>query len=153
MFEVNDTEVTIQVCTFEGYFERATVNLKFPSLFFVEWKSMNSKNSVSMISRKRAIDSVVDLDEAVSFTTEMIFHKGEQKYLKKESLLNLNLISNSRPDQIKLVGRVILDLSNVANHNSLAELSTFKLMYCSVDADLSFRVKMVRNIDSNLQLN
>ena len=62
MFEINDSEVVIQVCTFEAYFDKASVNIRFPSLFFVEWKSMNAKNSVSMISRKRAVNFIVDLE-------------------------------------------------------------------------------------------
>lgn len=73
----------IHLCTFEGYFEKAKVNLRFPSLFFVEWKSMNAKSSVSMIGRKKAINSLVDLDESLSYTTEMIYHRGQNKYLKK----------------------------------------------------------------------
>jgi hypothetical protein len=73
----------VHLCTFEGYFQRAKVNLRFPSLFFVEWKSMNAKNSVGMIGRKRAVNSQIDLDETLAFTTEMIYHKGQGKYLKK----------------------------------------------------------------------
>lgn len=70
-----------------------------------------------MIGRKRAIDSIVNLDESLTFTTQMIYHRQQQKYLKKETLIHLNLISNSRPDQIKLVGRVVLDLSTIANNS------------------------------------
>lgn len=146
MYEISDSEVVIHLCTFEAYFYKAKVNLRFPSLFFVEWKSMNSKNSVAMIGRKRAINSNIDLDETLLFTTEMIFHRGQDQYLKKESLIHLNLISSSRPDEVKLVGRVVIDLSNIANSKILEELSTFKLMYCSVDADITFKVKMSRCI-------
>jgi hypothetical protein len=153
MYEINDSEVVVKICTFEAYFQKAMVNLRFPSLFFVEWKSMNAKNSVSMLGRKRAVNSQVELDETLSFTTEMIYHRVQNKYLKKESLIHLNLISNSRPDQIKLVGRVLIDLSNVANNNALAEIANFKLMYCSVEADISFKVRLARSLDSNLQLN
>jgi acid phosphatase class B len=116
MYEISDSDVVIHLCTFEAYFYKAKVNLRFPSLFFVEWKSMNSKNSVAMIGRKRAINSNIDLDETLLFTTEMIFHRGQGQYLKKESLIHLNLISSSRPDEVKLVGRVVIDLSNIANN-------------------------------------
>lgn len=119
MYEISDSEVVIHLCTFEAYFYKAKVNLRFPSLFFVEWKSMNSKNSVAMIGRKRAINSNIDLDETLLFTTEMIFHRGQGQYLKKESLIHLNLISSSRPDEVKLVGRVVIDLSNIANSKVL----------------------------------
>lgn len=65
----------------------------------------------------------------------------------------MNLISNSRPDQAKLVGRIALDLSDIANANTYFDLRTVKLMYCSVEADLTFRVSMVRSIESNMHLN
>ena len=83
----------------------------------------------------------------------MIYHKDKKIYLKKESLVHLNLISNSRPDQVKLVGRISVDLSEVANNNSYSEITPFNLKYCSVEADVSFQVKLSRSIESNLQLN
>ena len=75
MLELSDTEVKDNVCTFEAYFEQAKVNLRFPSLFFVEWKTMNAKNSVAMLGRKRAVNSIVNLEESLTFTTELIYHK------------------------------------------------------------------------------
>jgi hypothetical protein len=116
----------------------------------VEWKSINGKNAVSMVGRKRAINSLIDLNETLIFTTEMLFHRAQRQYLKKESLIHLNLISNSRPDQIKLVGRVVVDLSEIANTHRYSTVSTTKLMYCSVDAEISFSMKLTRSIDSNL---
>ena len=103
-----------------------------------------------MVGRKRAINSLIDLNETLIFTTEMLFHRAQRQYLKKESLIHLNLISNSRPDQIKLVGRVVVDLSEIANTHRYSTISTAKLMYCSVDAEISFSMKLARSIDSNL---
>lgn len=65
----------------------------------------------------------------------------------------MNLISNSRPDQAKLVGRIAVDLSEIANINTYSDLRTTKLMYCSVEADLTFRISMTRAIESNMLLN
>lgn len=48
----------------------------------------------------------------------MIFDNSTKQFLKKETLLNLNLISKSRQDQVKLVGRVTLDLAELANRNT-----------------------------------
>lgn len=83
----------------------------------------------------------------------MLYHRAQKLYLKKESLLHLNLISNSRPDQVKLVGRVLVDLSEVANSHLYSTVTTTKLMYCSVDADISFSMKLSRSIESNIELN
>jgi hypothetical protein len=43
--------------------------------------------------------------------TELIYDGLNSRYLKKDTLVVVNLISNSRPDQIKLVGRLVLDLA------------------------------------------
>jgi len=58
----------------------------------------------------------------------------------------MNLISNSRPDQVKLVGRILIDLSEAANKTNYQDIMTNKLMYCSVEADLSFRMKLVKAV-------
>jgi hypothetical protein len=39
----------------------------------------------------------------------------------------MNLISKSRPDQVKLVGRVNVDLAEVINLNKFDSISTAKL--------------------------
>lgn len=83
----------------------------------------------------------------------MLYHRAQKQYLKKESLFHLNLISNSRPDQVKLVGRVVIDLSEIVNSNKYSQITTSKLMYCSVDADISFSLRLTRSIESNLELN
>ena len=54
---------------------------------------------------------------------------------------------------MKLVGRVGVDLAEVANRGSFEQLKTYRLAYCSVDADITFstvmKVKKVTNL--NLQ--
>ena len=57
-------------------------------------------------------------------------------------MLNLNLISKSRPDQVKLVGRVTIDLADASNYNTYANEKNFKLMYCAIDASISFKVAL-----------
>ena len=51
----------------------------------------------------------------------------------------VNLVSNSRPNEPKLVGRVSVDLANIAN-NSDNDFKQHKLDYCSVEAWIKFRV-------------
>lgn len=55
----------------------------------------------------------------------------------------INLISKSRPDQIKLVGRVVVDLADVLNGNSFDKLTTAQLEYCSVEATVNFSIRSV----------
>ena len=73
----------------------------------------------------------------------ILYDKVNKKYLKKESLLMINLISKSRPDQIKLVGRVVVDLADVLNANCFENMSTAQLEYCSVEATVNFSIKSV----------
>ena len=63
--------------------------------------------------------------------------------------MHLNLISNSRPDQIKLVGRVPVDLAEAANCEKYAQPSTHKLLYCSVQADITFSIVLSRKTRSH----
>ena len=46
----------------------------------------------------------------------MLYDNKDKQYYKKETLLTINLVSKSRPDQVKLVGRVNVDLSQIANN-------------------------------------
>lgn len=71
----------------------------------------------------------------------MLYDKISGQYLKKESLLMINLISKSRPDQVKLVGRVAVDLADVLNSKTFENITTLQLEYCSVEASMKFCVK------------
>lgn len=52
----------------------------------------------------------------------------------------VNLVSNSRPNDPKLVGRVVVDLSVVANSNYYYQYAVHPLEYCSVEATITFKV-------------
>jgi uncharacterized membrane protein YobD (UPF0266 family) len=71
----------------------------------------------------------------------MLYDNSTKQFYKKETLLTINLVSKSRPDQVKLVGRVNIDLSQIANNSvSLySEFAPYKLTYCSVNADITFK--------------
>ena len=104
-------------CTFQAHFTTAKVNIRFPSVFFMEWKEVHGRNAVAMTGRPRADKTLITFEEELSWGTEMLFHPQQQRWLKKEALLHLNLISSSRPDQVKLVGRVLLDLAEIIERN------------------------------------
>jgi hypothetical protein len=53
----------------------------------------------------------------------------------------LNLVSKSRPDQIKLVGRVSIDLAEVLNFKKFHTMTSLILEYCSVEATIDFKVQ------------
>ncbi len=63
-------------------------------------------------------------------------------YKNKESIVMVNLLSNSRPNDPKLVGQVVVDLSSVTPNNKYAEIRQYPLEYCSVSGSIYFRVIM-----------
>ena len=62
----------------------------------------------------------------------MVYNTKKKEYYSKETFLVLNLVSKSRPDQVKLVGRISVDLAEILNRRRFEELSQLKLNYCSV---------------------
>lgn len=54
----------------------------------------------------------------------------------------VNLISKRRPDQQKLVGRITIDLAQIANSTGYRSLQEHQLEYCSVDAFIVFKGKL-----------
>lgn len=130
-------DATVLLCTFQLTVQSANVLIKFPCNYFVEWKTGNGRKVVEGVGRPTAVQSVVHFGETLEMTTEMI-RDPSGRYFKKETQLNLNLVSRSRQDQVKLVGRVTLDLAELANANLHALPRTHRLAYCSVDADITF---------------
>jgi hypothetical protein len=62
----------------------------------------------------------------------MLFDHGKLEFLRRETIVELFLVSKSRPDQNKLVGRVNIDLGKVANVGMYAEPTEFRLNFCSI---------------------
>lgn len=62
--------------------------------------------------------------------------------MKKDSLILLNLISKKRPDQHKLVGRLTVDLAEIANQIKYSTPEKYDLEYCSVNASIIFSAKL-----------
>lgn len=57
----------------------------------------------------------------------MVLDLKSQIYLNKKSLLILNLLSKSKPNEPKLVGRATVELSNVANQLDYQQLKQYPL--------------------------
>ena len=73
----------------------------------------------------------------------MVYDLRKKAYLKKETLLCLNLMSKSSPDKAKLVGRLTIDLANILNHNILKGVQEKPLEYCSVNGFLAFSIAFI----------
>jgi hypothetical protein len=88
--------------------------MKFPCSYFVEWRTINSK-ATARTNRHPPRDSLVSFEETISLQLEMLYDHAKLEFLKRETIIELYLISKSRPDQNKLVGRVNIDLGKVVN--------------------------------------
>lgn len=139
---LNDMEV--YACTFEVVVNQATMAIKFPCTYTVEIKSMNNKLTMATTKNKvSAVDSVAVFNEALKFQTELLYNPKTRQFIKKDVLVLLNLISVRKPDQQKLVGRVVLDLSQSITSFVYTQPQQYKLEYCSVNASITFSVKFM----------
>ena len=82
----------------------------------------------------------------------MVYNTKSHQYYSKETFLLLNLVSKSRPDQVKLVGRISVDLADVLNRRRFEEVSRMKLNYCSVEGSIVFGISLLNKRDSNLSV-
>ncbi len=73
----------------------------------------------------------------------MVYNAKKREYYSKETFLVLNLVSKSRPDQVKLVGRISVDLADILNRKRYSELTHIKLNYCSVEGSILFNVNLL----------
>lgn len=66
----------------------------------------------------------------------MLYDHNKLEFLKRETQIELFLVSKSRPDQNKLVGRVTIDLAKVINVGMYADPTEFRLNFCSIEGSL-----------------
>ena len=84
--------------------------------------------------------------------TEVGYDKVSKQFLKRETQLQLNLISKSKTDQPKLVGRTTIDLANLLNVHQYKELTELLLQFCSVNASLLASFEIVSKLESDLPI-
>lgn len=109
--------------------------MKFPCSYFVEWRTINSK-ATARTTRHPPRDNQVTFEETISLQLEMLYDHAKLEFLRRETIVELYLVSKSRPDQNKLVGRVSIDLGKVVNVGMYEEPTEFRLNFCSVEGSL-----------------
>lgn len=118
--------------------------IKFPCTYTVEIKSMNNKLTMATTKNKvSTVDSVAVFNEVLKFETELLYNPKLKQFVKKDVLVLLNLISTRKPDQQKLVGRVVIDLSQSIHSAIYSQPQQYKLEYCSVNANITFSIKFM----------
>ena len=63
-------------------------------------------------------DGIATFNENLSFQTYLLYDKTTSSYLRKETSLCLMLVSARKPDEEKLVGRVVVDLAQILNSSA-----------------------------------
>jgi hypothetical protein len=56
-------------CTFQGYFIKAKLNLRFPCSFFIEWRGLNGKQLILSANKYKAKNGLIDFNESLAFST------------------------------------------------------------------------------------
>lgn len=57
-----DKDVSIYQCSFVAFVDKASVHLKFPCSYFLEWKTANNKTVVEGRSRPSAANSFISFE-------------------------------------------------------------------------------------------
>ena len=79
---------------------------------------------------------MIHFNETLTLRTEIIHDTSTQQFERKDIHVQLNLVSKSRPDEAKLVGRCTLDLASIINQRLYGQPTEFGLQFCSVNGAL-----------------
>lgn len=83
----------------------------------------------------------------------MLYDHNNQYFLNRDTIVELFLISRSRPDQHKLVGRVNIDVGKVINVGMYEAPTEFKLNFCSIEGTIIMQFKASDQKITNLTIN
>jgi hypothetical protein len=131
--------------TLQAEISEAITSVKFPCLFYVLWKT-NDQQYVTETGKYSPQGGKVAIHETITLRLPLVYERTKQVFLKKETQVQLNLISKSRPEQPKLVGRVTLDLAALINNNLYPTVTEFPLQFCSVNASIRASFKLIEKI-------
>lgn len=108
---ISGRKLEVRECSFMLEVTEGIASVRFPCSFFFELKTTNGKHHVASNNRVKANNGVIAFQETVVLNVLMVYDLKQGRYKKKEAALLVSLLSNSRPNDPKLVGRVTLDLS------------------------------------------
>ena len=127
-------------------------SIRFPCSFFFEWKTATGKSSIASKNKVKVVNGSIPFNDKLTMKVHMIYDTGIGKYRKKESIVLVNLLSNSRPNDPKLVGRVTVDLAKVATGGYI-DMRDYNLEYCSVNAWIRFKIELKNSVVTSLDVN
>lgn len=149
---ISSKKIEIRECSFLLEVTEAFANVRFPCTFFFELKTANGKHHVASSNRVKANNGTIPFQETVTLNVLMAYDLKQEKYKKKEATILVSLLSNSRPNDPKLVGRVTLDLSEVSNLTYPQSLTNHSLEYCSVKGSITFKIAMISHRTTTMEI-
>ena len=66
--------------------------------------------------------------------------------------MQLNLLSKSHPDELKLVGRCTLDLASIINQRLYGQPTDFSLQFCSVNGSLVLSFTVLEKTKTDISI-
>ena len=112
----------VRQCTFHLNVIHGTGNIRFPCLFFVVWQTANGKDVSTPSQKVKKHGHLIPFDDNLILTTHLLYDTLTDSYKRKEANVLVNLISNSRPNEPKLVGRVTINLADLALGSRYSEV-------------------------------
>lgn len=129
----------------------AAAQIRFPCLLFAQWSTNNHK-LCKETGRYAHVSGKADFHETLTLTTEMVYDRKLRSFQKKDSHLQLSLVSKSRPEDPKLVGRCTIDMAEVINKKLFANPTEHHLQFTSVTAKMVISMKLLQKIETDISL-
>lgn len=82
----------------------------------------------------------------------MLYDGAKNCWIRKDSVINVYLVTRSKPDFNQLAGRINIDLSAVCENNPYSKPLSESLTYSSASADLRFALNLKYSFQSKKTL-
>ena len=117
----------VRECTFQLKVVNGTGSIRFPCSFYVVWQTANGKNASAPSQKVKKNGQLIPFDDILTLTTHLLYDTLADSYQRKDANVLVNLISSSRPNDPKLVGRVTIDLAELTSSNRYSKVQEYPL--------------------------
>ena len=110
---LKENEAKVYNCTFELELYELRIFLRFPCKFFVEWKTTSGNKQTKTQGFGENVDGKVLFNQKLTLEAEMLHDTAKNAWIRKDSIINVYLVTKSKPNFNQLAGRINIDLSAV----------------------------------------
>lgn len=149
----NQDTTEVHECAFEANIVHTNAAVKFQCKMFLAWKNMTNKTFCKTTNDNVTLqDGIATFDERLAFQTYLLYDRNNSRYLRKDTSLCLLLVSARKPDEEKLVGRIVVDLGQIMNEATFREVEAHKLSFCSIpNATLTFSIRCLSSKKTDMR--